>query len=252
MRMIPEKNRVGDYFEGIPVRDKQVLILNQQGWTNKQIANQFVKLKMIILLLFSLMARNQICNSQSKTSELPVIDISKTYPKKTIILQDVADIEYVRLETSDDVLMSFRSMDDYSAIASITDKYIITYEKKRGDIFVFDRKGKILNHFNRRGSSGQEYTQIMGGVLFDEKKEEIFVVATYSIKVYTLSGNFKRSFIMGGHFDNIEVSIFDDETLLVYNKVYVDYRNDGSTSNKKPYKLISKEDNPIVRIVKFK
>ena len=56
-----------------------------------------------VLLLFILLTGCQSGNQKPQTGNLPVIDLSKNYPKKEIRLQDIADIEYVPLETKDDV-----------------------------------------------------------------------------------------------------------------------------------------------------
>ena len=40
------------------------------------------------------------------TSKLPTIDITKEYPKKKLVLQDIATAEYIPLETSDKVLLN--------------------------------------------------------------------------------------------------------------------------------------------------
>ncbi|MDR2775039.1 MAG: 6-bladed beta-propeller, partial [Tannerella sp.] len=42
----------------------------------------------------------------TKTGNLHVIDISKTHPKKDVLLQSIADLEYIPLETTDDILLS--------------------------------------------------------------------------------------------------------------------------------------------------
>lgn len=39
--------------------------------------------------------------SGQMTSKLPTIDITKEYPKKKLVLQDIATAEYIPLETSD-------------------------------------------------------------------------------------------------------------------------------------------------------
>ena len=41
--------------------------------------------------------------SGQMTSKLPTIDITKEYPKKKLVLQDIATAEYIPLETSDKV-----------------------------------------------------------------------------------------------------------------------------------------------------
>lgn len=40
-----------------------------------------------------------------KETVLPILDLQKEYPKKDIILQDLAEVEYVPLETNDSALL---------------------------------------------------------------------------------------------------------------------------------------------------
>ena len=42
-------------------------------------------------------------NKQSN-NDLVIVDVSKNYPKKELILQDFMDVEYVALETTDEFL----------------------------------------------------------------------------------------------------------------------------------------------------
>ena len=193
---------------------------------------------MLAIILLS----SQGISPQTKTHELPVIDISKKYPSKKVILQDIAEMEHIRLETTDDVLMSGVAPDgDVSILAAITDRYIVTYELRRGEIFIFNRKGEIVSHFNHKGPSDQEYFNITSGVIFDEKNEEIFVCNNRNIQVYSLNGKYKRTL----KFANLKYEIynFDDETLLVYDEVDILSSN---APKKNPYRLISKEDGNTV------
>ena len=85
--------------------------------------------------------------SGQMTSKLPTIDITKEYPKKKLVLQDIATAEYIPLETSDKVLL-----DGVATLhCSFTEHYITTYNANEGQIFVFDRKGKICHTFNHKG-----------------------------------------------------------------------------------------------------
>jgi len=207
--------------------------------------------KVLVVLLLFLLISNQRINPQSKTKALPVIDISKNYPKKEIILQDIADIEYIGLETTNDVLLCGLSLSDVSVLSSVSDKYICTYEWKRGNIFVFDRKGKIVNHFNHRGQSGQEYPSISSmkaGVVFDEKNGEVFVCSK-SIQVYSLSGKYKRTLDFNTMQIKSDVYNFDDETLLVYDDIIATARRLESNPKKNPYSLVSKKDGSIVGVL---
>ena len=192
-----------------------------------------------IFFLILVLAGCQSGNKESgQTKELPVIDISKKYPEKTFILQDIADIEYIPLETTDEVLLG-----EYSVIFHVSDKYILVYEKFRGDIFVFNRNGKAIASFNRTGQGGEEYIGISwAGVVFDEKTEEIFVFGIDRILVYSLNGEFKRKLIPSDAL-NIEMAyIYDDETLLVYLGVTEYIRKTSDY----PYKLLSKKDGQVV------
>lgn len=61
-----------------------------------------MKINNLILLVSLLIMGSQVVSSQSKTGDLPVFDFSKNYPQKKLRLQDMAEIEYVPLETTDE------------------------------------------------------------------------------------------------------------------------------------------------------
>jgi hypothetical protein len=201
-----------------------------------------MKIKNLILLASLFLTGSQAINPQSKTGSLPVFDISKKYPEKKIRLQDIADMEYVPLETTDDILLSDRAILSY-----VSDKYILVHEPQHGDIFVFNRNGKIHSHFNHRGQSGWEYIWIGAGTVFDEKNEEIFVCSN-SIQVYSLSGEYRRTLKINTLPYGKKVFNFDDEALLVYDDVEVDpgIKSKPATN---PYSLVSKKDGSTVSVL---
>ena len=86
---------------------------------------------------------------------IPVIDVSKNYPEKRIRLQDIADVEYVPLETNDTVLI-----DRDFEIFHVSDNYIVVANSRQGDVFVFGRDGKIKYKFNHRGGGPYEYLDV--------------------------------------------------------------------------------------------
>lgn len=201
-----------------------------------------MKLKNLLLWTFFFLIASQIIGAQSPTSSLPIIDISKKYPSKEKILQDIADIEYIALETKDDILLSGRPM-----LSAVSDQYILIHETL-GDIFLFDRKGKIYSHFNHKGPSSQEYAWIgSSGTILDEKNEEIFVCAQ-SIQVYSLKGEYKRTLHLNTLDNELKVFNFDDNALLVYNGVIVDPAYHGKFK-KNPYSLISKKDGSLISVL---
>lgn len=174
--------------------------------------------------------------AESKTDKLPVIDFSKQYPKKELLLQDIADISYVPLETTDDVLLSNRAV-----LSCVTDNYILVHEFTRGDVFLFDRAGKIISHFSHKGQSGQEYPWIgSAGTILDEKNKEIYVCSR-SIQVYSLTGEYKRTLKINTLDVDRRVYNFNDDALLVYDDIIIEPSYANKTK-KNPYRLISKKD----------
>jgi len=124
------------------------------------------------------------------TNDIISIDLSISYPHKEIHLQNIADIEYVALETTDDILL-----DETFRLSSISDKYIVGWQNKTKEVFIYNRNGKNVAKINQFGQSGAEYTS-MDDIMFDEQNEEIFVVERSEIgriQVYTLNGVYKRT-----------------------------------------------------------
>jgi len=95
------------------------------------------------------------CQKSVNYSDLPVIDISKKYPQKEIHLQDIADMEYIPLETTDDVLLG-----QFPWLSYLSDNYILVWNMGHEDIFVFNRNGKIVSHFKHKGQGDKEYVGI--------------------------------------------------------------------------------------------
>ena len=133
---------------------------------------------MTLLMMAGLVACNP---SDTQRDELITIDVSKSYPKKELILQDFMDVEYIPLETTDEFLTQ-------GLIQDAGKKYLLVKNRNTdGDIFVFDRKtGKGLSKINRQGQGSEEYTWI-NQLILDENKGELFVLSPGNkILVYDL------------------------------------------------------------------
>ena len=176
---------------------------------------------------------------QKESDGLIRVDVSKSYPKKELILQDLLDIEYVPLETTDEMLTE-------GHIQYISDNYMIFKNLGRmaGEIFIFDRQGKAVRKINRLGQSGEEYLNILG-VDYDEQADELFVNSHYSDKVfvYDSEGNYKRSFdyLDGTLYDPIK--ILDEERLIAYDD-YFEY--DKVPEKRDCYLILSREDGRLL------
>ena len=72
-------------------------------------------------------------NNQSN-DDLIIVDVSKSYPKKELILQDFMDVEYIALETTDEFLTQ-------GLVQGVGKEYLLVKNRNNdGDIFIFDRK----------------------------------------------------------------------------------------------------------------
>ena len=143
-----------------------------------------------IILLTTLVACSN-SSKQSIESDLPVIDLEKEYPVKRIDIHEIADVEYIPLETTDESLL----MSGYEK--SISGKYIVVSEFRNGyNFYIFSREGKYLRTIDRQGQGPGEYINYTHFEV-DFEKEELFILTgtvTPKIMVYGLDGKFLREF----------------------------------------------------------
>ena len=197
-----------------------------------------MKTKVFFLVCMLLLAGSQ--GMQSQSGSLPVVDVSKNYSLEKLNLQDMASVEYVPLETTDDILLSGNA-----ALSAVGDKYILVHEFQLGDIYLFDRHtGKLKSHFNHKGGSGMEYTWIKNGTILDEKAEEIYVCSQF-IQVYSLEGKYKRTLKINCFGHDMSILNYDDQSLLIYDDIVIEPGREKETTHT-PYRFISKKDgNPM-------
>jgi predicted small lipoprotein YifL len=166
--------------------------------------------------------------------EIPVLDVTKSYPAKDLVLQDIAEVEYIPLETREGFLI------DYFRVHYMDDDIVVTANQK-GDIMTFDRKtGEGVNSFNRQGRGPGEYNSIHG-IAVDKKAGEMFVVPSsigsnvYPMYVYDLAGKPLRTL----EFDSKKV-VFP-KYFHNYDGGYLFFLNED-TSMPELYGLMSKSD----------
>ena len=200
--------------------------------------------KTTIYLMALCMIVFSACTNQQKENNgpLPVADFEKEYPEKDLLVSEHADVEYVRLETTDEVLLDGIA----SLYLSVTDRFIVTNNMKEGRIFVFDRQGKHLHNFMRKGQSGEEFV-FANRVRVDDKAEEIFVLDTRNkVLVYTLDGKFKRVLDIPKDMKADDLWNYDDEWLLSYDSYNLDREN--QPCSEQPFFLLSKKEGSVKRI----
>lgn len=104
------------------------------------------------ILLFALAGCGK---DKQSTNELIIVDVTKNYPEKELILQDFMDVEYIPLETNDEFVTQGKVM----AIGA--EVILITNWANDGNLFVFNRKtGKALKKINRKGKVDERHVGI--------------------------------------------------------------------------------------------
>ena len=188
------------------------------------------------------------CSSPSPqpiVSSLPVIDIDKArdYPVKRIEIREVADVEYIPLETTKKSLVATYVIQGYH----VSDKYIVLFQDGR-DILLFDRSGKYLWTVNRRGGGPEEYHRISSlAVDFAAEEHYVFSYNNQKIFVYSFKGDFKRLLRLPSK------RMYRFEYLFDYNDKYLIGYNADSFHEKRdqdlhPYYFIHKKSGQLVPV----
>ena len=105
----------------------------------------------------------------STDSGLPILDLTQDYPEKELDIHEIAEVEYIPLETNDSSLIKL------GHALTISEKYIITYDFN-GPIFIFNRKGKHIRSINHYGPGPKEHRTIFS-LAVDFNKEKFSLVS---------------------------------------------------------------------------
>jgi hypothetical protein len=192
-----------------------------------------------ILLLTAGCGGNRQVN---ETDGFITVDVTASYPKKELILQDFMDVEYIPLETSRDFLCQ-------GIVRDIGNNFIIVtnhLDINDGDIFIFDRNGKGLRKINRKGRGGEEYGYI-SELILDEDNEELFVFhgSAKTTMVYDLFGYFKRSLRHERNANYKNIYNYDGNSLICYDGI------DWNPDIEPKFVIISKQDGSVIREIQI-
>lgn len=150
--------------------------------------------------------------SRQTVQELPRIQLNEDYPKKEIWLQDVADVEYIPLETNDKTLFN-------GSIVALSKEGILGMNRKEGRFFVFDGNGKSQSSFSRKGGGPEEYADLQQAVI-DWKRKELYVLDPKSrICVYSPDGTFKRMLETKTIIRERDVCNYTDDLLMLFREI---------------------------------
>lgn len=192
-----------------------------------------------LLLLFCSLLLLLSCSGSKKGSlsdtSLTVLDLSGDFPFRRVDIHDIADVEYIPLETNEHSLLT-KSCGHFF----ISDDYIITADLLGGNLFFFDRSGKHLRTVNRKGQGNEEYTTATLIVDFDAKECFIHDISKKKIVVYDFKGSYKRSLPLPPRGFRLWFYNYNKDFLLTYNRDF-DYVTQKHT-DEHPYYLVSKQD----------
>ena len=177
--------------------------------------------------------------SKQSTGELIVVDVTKNYPKKEIKIQDVMDVEYIALDSSDEFLCG-------GVVKDVGENIIVVgNERIDGNIYLFDRSGKGLRKINRRGQGPGEYPMFTG-ITLDEGNNELIVsnLMGSQVLVYDLFGSFKRGFKYENGYNAQKTLNFDREHLMC-----AGMRTRENTNP--PFFILTKQDGTVTNLIEL-
>ena len=199
--------------------------------------NNIMRTNMKILISFLVLLLFIECTSSNENdinSNLAILDSTQEHPEKWIDLQEIADVEYIPLETTDESLISLGVYFD------ISDKYIITMDHY-GPIHFFNREGEYLRTINKYGQGPHEHFNNRY-IAVDFDKEEYYVDDRRKIQVYSFNGDWKRTLKMPTNMFHDNLFHYNEKYLITNNR-YDDYVHlEKSPIDKMPYYLIDKEN----------
>ena len=176
------------------------------------------------------------------SGDLPVIDVTKEYKEISVDVHEIADVEYIPLETTDSSVM-------WSAFQYVvSDDYVIANDTQY--IFFFDRKtGKFIRKFGYIGDGPDEYTRNYKFVI-DLKTQECFIydMMKNNLQVYDFHGKFLRKHSIQkpiAEFACWYLYNYDDDHLILYSQFPV---ADMNYTDKHPFYLLHKMTGEISAI----
>ena len=122
------------------------------------------KLFYCVALLLALLTAS--CgDANQKISALPQIDMNADYPEKEICLQDIAEVSYIPLETTDEFLLN-----ENARIMVVSSKGILCVSDSKA--YILHPDGKLRFTLNKRGEGPREYRFLVCADV-DWEREEI-------------------------------------------------------------------------------
>ena len=183
------------------------------------------------ILLFALAGCGK---DKQSTNELITVDVTVSYPKKELILQDFMDVEYIPLETSECLLS------DIECIKNDGNFYFV--KDSRG-LFVFDEEGHFINEISHRGIGPDEYVY-SDNFYLDRDNKLVCLICNSARKIlqYSYIGTYSNTIQLNAKDANIESAMMCGEGEFI---AYYPLSNDYSQS-KSEYSVFRIKNNSFI------
>ena len=186
------------------------------------------------ITLFSIFLVLASCGERTQTaSELLVADKDVDCPKQEIYLEDIADVDYIPLVTTDSILVN-----DYPP-ESVTPEGIAVRGGQPGELLLLDPTGqKLVGRVCRCGQGPEEYTVIYRCVV-DWQRCEVYIADYTHLKAYDFAGNYLRTLLTKEEIPMLDIRNLNADQLLCARE------RENCETPYRPYFTLSKADGRV-------
>ena len=186
------------------------------------------------ITLFSIFLALAACGERTQTaSELLVADKNVDCPKQEIYLEDIADVDYIPLVTTDSILVN-----DYPP-ESVTPEGIAVRGGQQGELLLLDPTGqKLVGRVCRCGQGPEEYTVIYRCVV-DWQRREVYIADYTHLKAYDFAGNYLRTLLTKEEIPMLDIRNLNADQLLCARE------RENCETPYRPYFTLSKADGRV-------
>ena len=186
------------------------------------------------ITLFSIFLALAACGERTQTaSELLVADKNVDCPTQEIYLEDIADVDYIPLVTTDSILVN-----DYPP-ESVTPEGIAVRGGQQGELLLLDPTGqKLVGRVCRCGQGPEEYTVIYRCVV-DWQRCEVYIADYTHLKAYDFAGNYLRTLLTKEEIPMLDIRNLNADQLLCARE------RENCETPYRPYFTLSKADGRV-------
>lgn len=204
-------------------------------------------MKMILLLLSFILIASCSHNSVDVKNGLIIFEQGMSYPVKHLKISDIADVNFIKLNTPDSILLYHPGaikgtyIDENNIIISDC-----PMDESSFVVYRFDNFGNYMNRISRYGRGPGEVSQ--RAKIFYEGDSTLFLYSGFDSKLtaVNINGDFIRTYyITQGH---TELEIMDDE-VLIYDQLSQYESNKRMTYRGEPLRVFYlSQSEPVIRL----